>query len=239
MHTTHEHGAGQGHSHAGPQAEAPATAGRVIRWARSYDLGLRLMLLGQAGRLRAVPLDLAALRPGERVLDVGCGPGDLALDAARRVGASGTVTGIDASPEMIAVARGKVRRNGPGVQFQVAAVEAMPYADGSFDVVLSSLMIHHLPGDLKLHALAEIRRVLRPGGRVVIVDLQPPTRPPRPWDPGWLILRRHKMQAHSGAAAPPVKVTLSSLLEHVGFTAVESGPTRIVWLGYARGQAPG
>jgi ubiquinone/menaquinone biosynthesis C-methylase UbiE len=146
------------------RAAAPPTTGRLIRWARWYDVLLRFKFLGQLGKLRQVPLDLAALRPGERVLDVGCGTGELTLAAARRVGPGGLVVGIDAAPEMIEVARGKARRGLPPVRFLVEPVEALSFPDGSFDAVLSSLMIHHLPGDLKARALGEIRRVLRPGG---------------------------------------------------------------------------
>src|SRR4051794_26345437 len=130
MDALHSHGQGQGHGQAQPQATAPATMGRLIRWARLYDVQLSLVLLGQLGKLRALPLDLAALRPGERVLEVGCGTGDVALGAARRVGPQGMVAGIDAAPEMIAVAREKARRTGRAVQFELAAVEAMRFPDG-------------------------------------------------------------------------------------------------------------
>jgi demethylmenaquinone methyltransferase/2-methoxy-6-polyprenyl-1,4-benzoquinol methylase/phosphoethanolamine N-methyltransferase len=139
---------------------------------------------------------------------------------------------------MIEVARGKARRAGNAVKFQVEPVEAMSFPAGSFDVVLSSLMLHHLPGDLKQRALVEISRVMRPGGRLVIVDMQPPTRQPRPWEPGWLAVRRHGMHKHSAPAAAGMSNGLSplaDLLREIGFAHVESGPTRYPWIGYARG----
>src|SRR3954463_9769437 len=105
QHQGHGHAPTQ-HGHGGAQASTPHTEGRLIRRARLYDVRVALMLLGQARKLRALPLDLAALRPGERVLDVGCGSGDLALAAARRVGPRGAVYGIDASPEMVEFAAG-------------------------------------------------------------------------------------------------------------------------------------
>ncbi|HMA37825.1 MAG TPA: methyltransferase domain-containing protein, partial [Chloroflexia bacterium] len=113
------------HTHRHAAAGAPPTEGRLIRWARFYDPLVWLMALGQTRTLRALPLDLAAIQPGERVLDVGCGTGDLTLAAARRVGPAGTAVGIDAAPEMIAVARGKARRAGRAVQFRVEPVQAL------------------------------------------------------------------------------------------------------------------
>jgi len=225
-----------GHSH------SPRTAGRLIRQAWLYDPLVWLTTLGQARKLRALPLDLAAIRPGERVLDVGCGTGDLTLAAAARVGPSGRVYGIDASPEMIALARRKARRRGQAVQFALQPVEALTFAGESFDVVLSSLMMHHLPGDLKRRALAEIRRVLRPGRRVVIVDLdlQASAQPPRLWQPGGLAARLHG-RSPASAAPTPVRAgggRLPALLQETGFVGVESGPARFAWIGYVQGRVP-
>lgn len=235
------HGHPHGHGHPHKQAEAPPTEGRLIRQARFYDLRLWLMFLGRIRALRVLPIDLAGIRSGERVLDVGCGTGDVALAASKRVGPSGSVYGIDAAPEMIEVARRKARRAiraGRSVQFQVEAVEALPFPDNSFDVVLSSLMMHHLPSDLKRRALKEIQRVLRPGGRLLIIDLQPTTRLPRPWEPGWMVLRLHKQ---STASAPEMRAGIESraaLLHEAGYVGVKSESTRYPWIGYAVGRAP-
>jgi ubiquinone/menaquinone biosynthesis C-methylase UbiE len=212
-----------------------------------YDLIVWAMSLGWGRTLRKLPLDIAGIRRGERVLDVGCGTGDLTLAAAKRVGPGGQVYGIDASPEMIEVARRKAGRKGYAVQFQLEAVESLPFPDGSFDVVLSSLMMHHLPGDLQRRALAEIRRVLRPGGRVMIVDWdwQAATKPPRLWEPGGLAANRHGQHTHTTHTphAPkgkpqPGGATLGALLRNANFTAVESGPLRYDWLAYALGRVP-
>ena len=121
--------------------------------------------------IRRETLDVAALQPGESVLDVGCGTGTLTLGAARRVGPGARVSGIDASPDMIATARRKAEKQGVATDFRLAAVEELPFEKAEFDVVLSSLMLHHLPDDVKLQGLAEISRVLKPGGRLVAVDL--------------------------------------------------------------------
>jgi len=199
------------------------------------------MARGQTRALRALPVDYAALRRGERVLDVGCGTGETALAAARRVGVAGKVYGIDASPEMIAAAKRKLTGKsalGRVVQFRVEPVEALGFRDATFDVVLSSLMMHHLPGDLKQRGLAEIRRVLKPGGRLVIVDLQPTTKKPRLWEPGWLIMQRHGMHSAPEATVRAGQEALAQLLRDAGFEAVEAGTTRYAWLGYAIGKAP-
>lgn len=238
----HSHGQGSSHPHGQGhiQSATPATEGRLIRWAKLYDGLIWLKFLGQARKLRALPVNLAAIKQGERVLDVGCGTGDVTLAAARRTGPAGAVYGIDAATEMIEVARRKARRMGRNVKFQVEAVEALSFEDGSFDVVLSSLMMHHLPGDLKQRALNEIRRVLKPGGRLVIVDIQSPSKPPRPWEPGWMVVRAHGIVSHTRpeAGARAGTPALVDLLREAGFETVEHGTTRYDWIGYVRGQVP-
>src|SRR4029450_140857 len=89
-----------------------STAGHVIHWAFRYDVLLWLRALGRERDFRSEVLDLARLRVGESVLDVGCGTGNLAIAVARLVGSAGTVSGIDPSPEMITRARKKAPRGG-------------------------------------------------------------------------------------------------------------------------------
>src|SRR5215213_8128705 len=154
---------------------APATRGSLIRSAGHYDQLVSLLTLGRRTRLRQMTIALARIQPGERVLEVGCGTGDVALAACAPAGPRGSVAGIDAGPEMIAVARAKAARAGVTIDFRVEPIEALSYPDASFDVVLSSLMMHHLPDDLKRQGLAEVARVLKPGGRLLIVDIKRPT----------------------------------------------------------------
>jgi ubiquinone/menaquinone biosynthesis C-methylase UbiE len=151
---------------------APETTGATIRWwAPAYDAMAWVCTLGQEKNIRAATLKAAALQPGEKVLDVGCGTGTLAVAAWRKVRPEGEVTGVDASPEMVELARRKAKKNGAGAQFKVAPIEGLPFPDGSFDAVLSTFMLHHLPDDLKEKGFAEVHRVLKPGGRLVAVDL--------------------------------------------------------------------
>jgi ubiquinone/menaquinone biosynthesis C-methylase UbiE len=156
------------HFHA---SEKPAqTEGNLIRWAPYYDLAVNLTTFGQARRLRKLTVDNAWIKPDDSVLDVGCGTGAVTLIAKTRTGKDGKVYGIDPAPEMIAVARSKAMRQKLKIDFRVGVIESLPFPDASMDVVTSSLMMHHLPEGLKVRGLAEIYRVLKPGGSLLIAD---------------------------------------------------------------------
>jgi len=162
------------HSHS---IEQPAqTEGRVIRWAPYYDLFTNILTLGQSWRLRRMTVDHALIKPGDSVLDVGCGTGEVTIPAKIRAGQTGHVYGIDPAPEMIATARNKAARKGLEIDFRVGVIEALPFPDASLDVVTSSLMMHHLSDDLRTRGLAEIYRVLKPGGRLLVFDFMRPTK---------------------------------------------------------------
>ena len=186
--------------------------GKVIRWARFYDLVAWLMTFGREPSIRKMTIELAGIREGEQVLDVGSGTGTLTIAAARQVGPTGEVHGIDPSAEMVEVALRKAAKAGVGAQFQTAVIEKLPFPDGHFDVVLSSLMLHHLPADVKRAGFAEVNRVLKPGGRFLAVDIS--------GSGGFLghIIRAHKTEG-TLAEAP-------AMLREAGFEDAELGRTK-------------
>src|SRR5919199_6090530 len=112
-------------------ADAPQTAGRVLRRARWYDLFGTVISFGRDKAIREKLIELVVPAPGEKVLDVGCGTGTLALALKPSVG-TGEVHGIDASPEMIEVAKQKAAKAGSDIGFRVALIEAIPFPEATF-----------------------------------------------------------------------------------------------------------
>ena len=194
---------------------AEGAMGSTLHAARAYDWVVWGLTLGGEARLREAALDPADLGPGDRVLDVCCGTGTLALAAAERVGDGGRVIGVDASAEMIERASGKAsgRRN---VAFQVATAQALPFPDGSFEAVFCTLGLHHVPVADRAAALREMQRVLVPGGRVVIVEFDR-TRT-SVLSPASLLHRRHQ---------PDVLREAATTMAEVGFDEVEVGRRQV------------
>ena len=196
-------------------AGTPHTAGGVLHGARWYDLVTRVITFGRDKALRETLLELAAPAPGETVLDVGCGTGTLALALKARVG-TGAVHGLDASPAMIDVAKKKAAKAGSAIAFQVALIEALPFPAATFDLVTSSLMLHHLPDDLKRTGLDEIRRVLKPGGRFLAMDFAAHSHSPL----------GHLLSIFGHSRGENMVDKLMPMLKDAGFSDVEGIPTR-------------
>jgi demethylmenaquinone methyltransferase/2-methoxy-6-polyprenyl-1,4-benzoquinol methylase len=147
------------------------------RIAGVYDLMNGVMTAGLHHQWRRRAADLARVGPGDRVLDVATGTGDLALELAGRVGADGTVIGADFSDRMLALARAKAFDAGfPRVRFEQANALSLPYADDEFDAATVGFGARNF-SDLR-QGVAEMARVVKPGGRVVILEITTPQRPP-------------------------------------------------------------
>ena len=198
---------------------------RLIRWARIYDFGTGM--LGRRGkRLRATLADDLQLQPGDRVLDVGCGPGRLAIVFAERVAPTGSVDGIDAAVEMINRASSRPRRRGVTATFQVARAQDLPFADATFDAVACTLALHHVAEDQQHTAVEAMYRVLKPNGRLLIAEFHKGQRR-RHVGPRWL--------RHSGV---DMLDKAFQLVSASGFTDARSKGTNLSWLGKITARKP-
>jgi demethylmenaquinone methyltransferase / 2-methoxy-6-polyprenyl-1,4-benzoquinol methylase len=153
----------------------PQVRAMFDRIAGFYDLMNSVMTAGLHHRWRERAADLAAVGPGDRALDVAAGTGDLAIELARRVGPEGRVTGSDFSEAMLDLARQK----SSGVHFEWGNALELAYSDASFDAVTVGFGARNF-SDLGL-GLREMARVTKPGGRVVVLEITTPQRPPLSW----------------------------------------------------------
>jgi ubiquinone/menaquinone biosynthesis C-methylase UbiE len=183
-------------------------SGVVIHSPFAYDLRFWQRTHGRQRAFRRHLVELARLEPGESVLDIGSATGSLALAAKRRVGRAGSVRGIEPSAAMVAYAARKAKLTRARVDFDVGKAQELPYDDASFDVVTCTLVLHQVGHDSWRPVLAEIRRVLAPGGRLLLVDISiDPSAGTTPHSHGIFDLDR-----------------LDPLLEAVGFRIADRGP---------------
>lgn len=175
------------------------------------------------------PVALAGLRPGEVVVDLGCGGGLDVLLAARQVGATGRAIGIDMTPDMLERARaGAAQVGATNVEFHQARIDTLPLPDASVDCIISNCVINLVPD--KAVAFREILRVLKPGGRLAISDIA--LKQPLPDE----VL--HDVQAYVGCIAGAIQMEeYESLLREAGFESVVVQDTRADLNAYAQAGA--
>ena len=204
-------------------SHATGTRGHTLGAPRRYDAFANLFFFGRRRATFQALIDAAGVQTGQRVLDVGCGTGYFARLLAETVGADGLVVGVDASPEMIGYAKERAARLS-NCQFQINAAESLSLPSEHFDIVVSSLFMHHLPADLQMVALTEMWRVLRPGGTLLIAEAQVPRAP------GWrLIAQLHGYDRMAHAVEQLERIIADARFEHV------RGGDAPPWLRYVRG----
>ncbi|MBI5310935.1 MAG: bifunctional demethylmenaquinone methyltransferase/2-methoxy-6-polyprenyl-1,4-benzoquinol methylase UbiE [Actinobacteria bacterium] len=163
-----------------PEHQVEAMFDRI---AGRYDRMNSVMTAGLHERWRERAADLAEVKPGNHVLDVAAGTGDLSFELARRVSPGGSVTGADFSAEMLAVARQKQPAALAGVDAEVVFEQAnaleLPYDDDTFDAVTVAFGVRNF-SDLD-RGLSEMARVVKPGGKFVILEISTPTKAPLSW----------------------------------------------------------
>jgi ubiquinone/menaquinone biosynthesis C-methylase UbiE len=199
-----------------------ATHGHTLGAPRLYDAFADVFFFGRRRATFQALTAAAGVQPSQRVLDVGCGTGYFARVLAQAVGPAGLVIGVDPSPEMIAYASRKAGGAG-NCQFQLGTAESLEFPAEHFDVVVSSLMLHHLPEALRVPALREMGRVLRSGRTLLVAEAQVPL-----YGLGWRLLARVHGFDHMARMVPD----LPQPLTQAGFAEIRTGEAP-PWLRYA------
>jgi ubiquinone/menaquinone biosynthesis C-methylase UbiE len=193
---------------------------------RVHDLFAVAFFFGRRGRVYRQLAVLSGARAGDRVLDVGCGDGYLTRIMAVAVGPGGAAHGVDPSSE--AIDRARRITHVPNCSYAEGMAQALDAPEASYDVVVTSLMIHHLPASGPAEAIAEMSRVLRPGGRLLIAEFRPPTSP---------VLRRLIRAFVSPAMQHNPIHELEPMVRDTGFEQVDRGDLH-PWIHYVRGLKP-
>lgn len=150
---------------------------QMERMVNSYDLYMKRITLGRENALRMMTVNLAQVKPGDCVLEVGCATGTLTLAAKRQAGPTGNVFGIDIIPGMIERSKQKAAQANLDVTFQLGSIENIIFPENHFDVVMCSFMIFHMSEKVRNKGIEEIYRVLKPQGKLLVLDLALPPNP--------------------------------------------------------------
>ncbi|MGY0497628.1 class I SAM-dependent methyltransferase [Nocardia sp. FBN12] len=157
-----------------PMFVADADTGLVIAGLRRYNLFTTAFFLGRHGRLLAEFVTRSGARSGDHALDIGCGPGKLVRALGAATGPTGTAVGVD--PSATAVADNSGRDRSAHHRYVVGPAQSLPLPDAEFDIVTCTFVMHHIPESQRDAAIAEMWRVLRPGGRLLLADASPSRR---------------------------------------------------------------
>lgn len=190
-----------------------------------YDPLVWVLCAGRERAVRRATLAAGGVGPGDAVLDVGCGTGALVVAARELTGPGVRVVGMDPSVPMLARARRRGNRAGVHVELVDGEAGELPFPEASFDVVMLSLVMHYLSPDQKTQAAGEARRVLREGGRAVVVDFGR--------SHGTLGRLQAHLMLHGGVAANAPD--LGALLSAAGLAEVSRQPSPIGALHIVRG----
>ena len=211
------------------------TRGRTLDYAAGvYDIFEPMCLLGKQSKINNQLIELLEINDSHKILDIGCGTGFVTSKIAEKLSAEtgGLAVGIDAAGKMIEGARKK--RGSKTCHFEVVAAENLLFEDESFDSVISTLFFHHVQLDLKEKALSEAFRVLRPGGRMLILDMHTPTT-----FMGSLISHASRWILFQPQIGENIRGLMPILIEKAGFDKPEIVATYFGYISVFLTQKPG
>lgn len=168
--------------------------------------------------LRRLTIDKMDLKPGQKVLDVCCGTGTLCAMIAEEIGSDGEVVGVDLSENMLKKAE---KRREDNIRFCYANAEEIPYADGYFDRASVTFGLHEMPHLVRMNVLREMRRVLKPGGKIIVLDYAYPKRTLA------VLLFKIWMLVEGATARDFIRRDLSSMIRDAGFDVIEQN---VYWM---------
>jgi len=215
-----------------PVNEDELIKSQMEKMVTSYDSYMSKVTFGRERILREETVRLAQVQPGDCVLEVGCGTGTLTLAAKRQAGPSGQVFGIDIIPGMVAASQRKAAQAREDITFQVGSMNDIPFPANQFDVVMCSFMIFHMSEATLRKGITEVYRVLKPQGRLLVLDMALPAQP----------LQRFIAQKLFGDMLQHDLHELLPLMEAAGFSNTEIAQAKfrvmgLPVLGFVRGWA--